>query len=112
MHPGACFMSRVAIAARNQGKYWDMSSLLYENQPKTLIRVAELANSLNMDPQELFKDMGSEATVKEIEKEIDRADELNIDATPTMYINGDKYVGFKPYYVFKEILIQHGATKR
>lgn len=112
MHPGACFMSRVAIAARNQGKYWDMSSLLYENQPKTLIRVAELANSLNMDPQELFKDMGSEATVKEIEKEIDRADELNIDATPTMYINGDKYVGVKPYYVLKEILIQHGATKR
>lgn len=112
MHPGACFMSRVAIAARNQGKYWDMSSLLYENQPKTLIRVAELANSLNMNPQELFKDMGSEATVKEIEKEIDRADELNIDATPTMYINGDKYVGVKPYYVFKEILIQHGATKR
>ena len=112
MHPGACFMSRVAIAARNQGKYWDMSSLLYENQPKTLIRVAELANSLNMNPQELFKDMGSEATVKEIEKEIDRADELNIDATPTMYINGDKYVGVKPYYVLKEILIQHGATKR
>ena len=112
MHPGACFMSRVAIAARNQGKYWNMSSLLYENQPKTLIRVAELANSLNMDPQELFKDMGSEATVKEIEKEIDRADELNIDATPTMYINGDKYVGVKPYYVLKEILIQHGATKR
>ena len=28
MHPKACFMSKAAIAARNQNNYWEMSSLL------------------------------------------------------------------------------------
>lgn len=112
MHPGACYMSRVAIASRNQGKYWGMSSLLYENQPKTEQDILKLAEELGLDKNKFLADINSQATYNEIEKELKEADELDLDATPTMIINGDKLVGVKPYYELKDILIKHGAKQR
>ena len=105
-------MSRVAIASRNQGKYWGMSSLLYENQPKTEQDILKLAEELGFDKNKFLADVNSQATYNEIEKELKEADELDLDATPTMIINGDKLVGVKPYYELKDILIKHGAKQR
>ena len=37
---------------------------------------------------------------------------LGIDATPTMFVNGEKVLGVKPYYELKKILIKHGAKRK
>lgn len=112
MHPNACFMAKAALAAKNQGNYWEMSSLLYENQPKNEEDILKLAKQLSFDKSKFMNDFSSKTTEKEIEEELKKAIELGIDATPTMYINGDRYVGVKPYYELKEILIEHGARKK
>ena len=112
MHPNACFMARGAIAARNQGNYWEMSSLLYENQPKNMADMLKLADQLGFDKDKFTADFDSKETSKEIENELKKAVDLYIDSTPTMYVNGDKIVGVKPYYELKEILIKHGAKHR
>ena len=112
MHPGACYMSRAAIASRNQGNYWGMSSLLYENQPQKEEDLLKLVEKLGMDKAKFLKDMESESTYKEIEDEVSKANEMGLDATPTMFVNGEEYVGVKPYYELKDILIEHGAKKR
>lgn len=109
MHPKACFMSKAAIAARNQNNYWEMSSLLYENQPKNFEDLLKLVDKLGFDKIKFEKDFNSNNTRDEIKKEVLKAENLEIDATPTMFINGEKYVGIKPYYKLKEILIEHGA---
>jgi len=109
MHPGACFMAKGAIAARNQGNYWEMSSLLYENQPKNMNDMLKLADRLGFDKDKFTADFNSETTSKEIEDELINADNLEIDSTPTMIINGETVVGVKPYYELKEILVKHGA---
>ena len=112
MHPGACYMSRAAIASRNQGKYWGMSSLLYENQPQKEEDLLKLVDELGMDKAKFLKDMEAESTYKEIEDEVFKANEMGLDATPTMFVNGEEYVGVKPYYELKDIWIEHGAKKR
>lgn len=112
MHPNACFMSRGAIAAKNQGNYWEMSSLLYENQPKKINDMLKLVEKLNLDKDTFIKDFESSTTTKILTKEIQEGENLEIDATPTMYINGEQYVGVKPYYELKEILIKHGAKQK
>ena len=112
MHPSACFMSRGAIAARNQGNYWEMSSLLYENQPKKMEDMLKLVDKLGFDKEKFLKDFESEIITKEINEELKLADSKNIDATPTMYVNGEQLVGVKPYNVLKEILIEHGAKRK
>ena len=109
MHPKACFMSKAAIAARNQNNYWEMSSLLYENQPKNFKDLLKLVDKLDFDKIKFEEDFNSNNTSDEIKKEVLKAENLEIDATPTMFINGEKYVGIKPYYKLKEILIEHGA---
>ena len=109
MHPKACFMSKAAIAARNQNNYWEMSSLLYENQPKNFEDLLKLVDKLGFDKIKFEEDFNSNNTSDEIKKEVLKAENLEIDATPTMFINGEKYVGIKPYYKLKEILIEHGA---
>ena len=54
----------------------------------------------------------AEVTEKEIEDELKLANSKNIDATPTMYVNGEEVVGVKPYNQLKEILIKHGAKRK
>lgn len=112
MHPNACFMSKGAISARNQGNYWEMSSLLYENQPKKMDDMLKLVDKLNFDKDKFINDFNSTETAEEISKELKEAVDLDIDATPTMFVNGDKVVGVKPYYELKEILIKHGAKHK
>lgn len=112
MHPNACFLSRGAIAAGYQGNYWEMSSLLYENKPKKMDAMLDLAKEAGLDTDKFSKDIESDKIPKEIANELKMAEDLDIDATPTMFINGEKIVGVKPYYELKDLLIKHGAIKR
>ena len=70
-----------------------------------------LANQLEFDSEQFVQDIKSEETLQELKKEINMANDLNIDATPTMIINGEQIVGVKPYYELKKILERHGAKK-
>lgn len=112
MHPNACFMAKGAIAAGKQGNYWEMSSLLYENQPKNMEQMLKLAEQLGFNKDKFITDLESDETAKEIETELAKSNDLDIDSTPTIFINGDEIVGIKPYYELKDILIKHGAKSR
>ena len=112
MHPGACFMSKGAIAAGKQGNYWEMSSLLYENQPHTMDDMLALADSLGFNREQFIEDFNSPETLHKIEDQVKKAKSMNLDATPTMFVNGEKYVGVKPYYQLKDILKEHGAKHK
>ena len=112
VHPKACFMSKAALAAEKQGNYWEMSSLLYEKQPTSKKQLRKLVEQLNFDMEKFAKDFDSAEIKKEINEEIVyAAEELEIDATPTMFINKKKYVGIKPYFELKKILEEHGAKR-
>ncbi|MBR1776093.1 thioredoxin domain-containing protein [bacterium] len=109
MHPNACFMARGAIAARNQNNYWEMSSLLYEKQPKKEKEILKLAEQLNFDTEKFLADFNSEDTQAELFKEIENANNMGIDSTPTMYVNGEQKIGIMTYDEMKDLLIKHGA---
>lgn len=112
MHPNACFMSRGALAAAKQGNYWGMSSLLYEKQPKNLEEMLKLSKELNFDNDRFIQDFKSQEITDELNAELKKGAEYDIDATPTMYINGDKCVGVKPYYELRKLLISYGAKTK
>lgn len=111
MHPGACLMARAAIASKKQGNYWGMGSLLYEKQPQNIDKILELAEELKLDKDKLLLDINSDSTKEELSNNINKGHSLNIDGTPTIYINGKKKVGVMPYYKLKELLIENGAKK-
>jgi len=111
-HVGACMLAKYSIAAENQGKFWDLNSELFEKQPKDEDAVLKIAKSMGFDTIKLQKDANSEKTSEELSNDIDSAAALKIDGTPTIVINGKTYMGIKPYYELKEILIEAGAHER
>lgn len=112
IHENSCMLAKFAIAAKAQGKFWDMNELLFENTPKTEQEVVGLARKMKFDIPDLYNDINSPETQKELQKEIKTATEEGIIGTPTLIINMNKYTGVMPYYELKEKLIKMGAVKR
>lgn len=111
-HEGACMLARYSMAAQNQGRFWEMNSEFFDQEPKNEKDVLKLAKSMGFDTIKLKKDANSIETDEKLSKDIENAVELKIDGTPTMVINGKVYPGIKPYYELKEILIKAGAVER
>lgn len=112
MHQGSCMMAKYAIAAENQGRFWDFNSELFEKQPKTEEDVIKLAESMGLDAKKLEADAKSPQTTERLLSEIDDSREKKIDGTPALVINGKVINGIKPYYELKDILIKAGASEK
>lgn len=104
VHKGACRLAKYAIAAKNQKKYWDMSTLLFENTPKNDEQAIQLAQKLDLNIEQFKSDIKSKETMKTISNEIDYAVSQGVIATPAIIVDGKRYIGIKPYYELKSIL--------
>ena len=112
MHPGACMMSRVALAAKKQGHYWDMASELYDKKPRKTQEILDIAKSLGMDEKKLWYDALSPEVGNQLQSHLDYCNTLGVNATPVTFINGEKFVGLKTYETLVEKLVEKGAVKR
>jgi protein-disulfide isomerase/uncharacterized membrane protein len=106
MHEGACRMARYGISAENQGKYWDMANLLFENKPKNDEEAIKLAKQIGLNVERFRSDINSKQTLLRLQSEIDTAISDGIDGTPTLIVNDEKYTGAKPYYELKRIILR------
>lgn len=106
VHKGACRYAKYAVAAKNQGKYWDMSTAIFEHKPKNDEEAIQLAEKIGLDIKQFKEDIKSKEAMKQITDDIDYAVSQGVMGTPTIVINGERYVGIKPYYELKELLKQ------
>ena len=104
VHKGACRFAKYAVAAKNQGKYWDMSTLIFEHHPKNDNEAINLAKKLGLDVEKFKNDINSKDTIQDISEDIDYAVSQGVIATPAIIVNGKRYVGIKPYYELKKLL--------
>ncbi len=111
-HKGACMRSRIAIAAKNQGHYWGVASMLYDSEELKTKEIIKMARKFNIDNPKFWYDMISNETEAELQEDIEKCRKLGINATPTIFVNGDKYVGLKAYDTLEEIFVKYGAVKR
>jgi protein-disulfide isomerase len=88
--------SRVALAAKMQGKYWEFHRAMLENQGQaneaSALRVAE---KLGLDMSRLKKDMASPEVKKEIDDTRQLATKMGIQGTPH-FIVGDRVIPGAP----------------
>jgi protein-disulfide isomerase len=84
--------ARAAIAAQNQGHYWEMERLLFGHQdaqqPKDL---DDYARQLRLDPQRFRADQASAATAKILARDRADADRSGLNGTPFILINGREF---------------------
>ena len=104
VHKNGCRYAKYAVAAKNQGKYWDMSTLLFEHHPKNDEEAVQLAKKIGLNINKFKQDIQSKETMKKITDDIDYAVSQGVVATPTIVIDGERYLGIKPYYELKELI--------
>ena len=82
-------LARSARAAQAQGKFWEMYGALFDNQDRISPAVIdELAKGLGLDMAKFQKDSESEAVADAVSRDRKQGERLDIQSTPTLYING------------------------
>lgn len=111
-HQGSCIDARYAIAAKKQGKFWEMNNILFEKKPQTEDAILELVKNMGFDLEKLQEDANSFDTANKIKEEIKSAYSQGINGTPATIINGEVNVGIKSYNDYKEMVKKLGAEER
>ncbi len=84
-----------ALAAKNQGKYFEMHAALMEYQgPKDKENLLKIAQDLGLDTVQLEKDAGSEDIQLQIEDSLTISREVGITGTPAFIIGDQLVPGF------------------
>jgi len=89
-HQHAENAARAAVAAQKQGKFWPMQKALFEAQKSGLDEpnIMKLARDAGLDMKGFEADIASEATADSVARDRKQADELGLEGTPMIYING------------------------
>lgn len=102
IHPQAFASSQAAIAAHNQGKFWEMHSLLFQNQSSLAADLyLKLAQDLSLDLTKFQADFA--AAKNTVEQEISFGNSINIVATPTFFLNGKSLTLFSQADLVKAV---------
>ena len=97
IHKNALDSAHAAEAAKLQGRFWEMHDALYENQKVWTeiddIRpiVADFARQLGLDVERFKRDMDGPRVKAAVSADVQRADSLHIDSTPTILLDGQVF---------------------
>ena len=93
-HSQALGAAQAAIAAHQQGKFWQMHDALFAHRRDlSLPTLAGLARNIGLDLKRFQADFNSQDTKKTIMKDMDDGDRAGVEGTPSVFINGRKYNG-------------------
>lgn len=96
IHKNALDAAHAAMAARLQGKFWEMHDVLYENQklwsdaPDLRPFAAGYAQQLGLDMERFRRDMDSPQVDAAVSADLRRGQSLGVTGTPTLFIDGQQ----------------------
>ena len=84
--------ARAALAAAEQGKYWDMHVALMEQRGLTDEKIENLAKDVGLDITKFKKDMNNKAHTLHLDDNMRIAQELPMFSGTPFFMIGDEYV--------------------
>ncbi len=114
-HTNARPAAQAAEAAGQQGKFWEMHNMLFDNQtawsgsaaPEEIFTA--YAKTLGLDTAKFKIDSNSQAAKTKIEADYQNG-ASEIDGTPTFFLNNKKIQNPQNYEDFRSIIQQAGGT--
>lgn len=82
--------ARAALAADNQGKFWEYHDKIMATNRLKKSSFKNAAKDLDLDIDTFMKDMESPAVRGRVQKDISDAKKAGVTGTPTVFINGRK----------------------
>ncbi|MBM4320643.1 MAG: hypothetical protein FJ125_11965, partial [Deltaproteobacteria bacterium] len=93
-HKNAFQASEAALAAHEQGKFWEMHDLLFKNQKAlSLEDLKRYARQIGLNMVKFDEALGSRKFKAQIEADMAQGRQLGVQGTPTIYVNGRQHQG-------------------
>jgi protein-disulfide isomerase len=105
MHPHAEMAAEASLAAREQGKFWEMYDVMFSNfRHLSHENILLWAKQLGMDVNKFQSELDSHKYKAEVAKDMADGDAANVYGTPAFYIDGKQYNGELSLAALKPIL--------
>ena len=103
MHENACFAAMVAECAGRQDRFWQTNDYLFAEARALHARPnAEIAHDLGLDLAALDRCLHEEGP-RAVAIDVDEGNRLQIQGTPTFFIEGKGYMGSLPAWVLTRL---------
>ena len=104
LHPYAFKAAEAAECAADQGKFWEYHDKLFSNQERlTLLDLKTYASDIGLDGDKFTKCLDSGIMASRINVDRDGGIAKGVRATPSFFINGQKYEGGLTLEKFKQL---------
>lgn len=105
-HPNAFQAARASMCAADQGRFWEMHDLLFQEQNRLgNADLREKAERLSLDTAAFDECLASDRHIDTIERDIRAGDRVGVDGTPAVFVNGIPVPGgAAPYDVIAEMI--------
>jgi protein-disulfide isomerase len=104
-HKEAPLAHRAALAANEQGKFWEMHDLIFANQARMgRDDLIAHAKTLGLDMPRFLKDFDDSRFIAFIDRDLAEGMKVGVDGTPTFFINGTALVGAQPLDAFTAVI--------
>ncbi len=107
-HANAKPAAYAALAAQNQGKFWEYHKALWSQQANLSdATYVAIAQELGLDMDRFNKDRASDAIKARVEADLKQAEEVGARGTPHFIINGEAVSGALPTAEFRRVIDAH-----
>ena len=105
LHPQARRAAEAAACANEQGKFWEYHDRLYAaGADASQEKLKSLAQSAGLDAVAFESCLNAGKHLQAIQKEIEDAARMGLNATPSFLINGRFFSGAQPLEVFVKVI--------
>lgn len=116
IHRNALLAAKASEAAGVQGKFWEMHDILYDKQEEWSGSLAAgdffltYATTLNLNTAQFKKDLESKAIEDKILAEMREGVRLDVQGTPTFFLNGKKLENVRDLASFNKAIKDAAAA--
>ncbi len=94
VHPHAERAAVAAEAAARQGRFWDMHDHLFRHQDRlTTADLVDHADVLGLDVDRFVEDLGDEALLERLWRDVASAEASGVRGTPTFFVGDQRHTG-------------------
>ena len=111
IHPFADPAARAALAAHEQGKFWEFHDKLFATAKLSEQEIEKIAVSLSLDIEKWKAAMDSAPIHEQIFKDMQDAGKAGVTGTPTIFVNG-KLLKSRSIQAFQGIIDQEVSKKK
>lgn len=105
MHPQARLAAEASLCAADQGKFAAARDWLFTNKDKVTIEALKgWAAEVKLDEAAFTRCLDEHTHAKEVDEDLTYAAEIEVNSTPTFFVNGRLIAGARPADAFREVI--------